>query len=148
MSRAEKVLKIIGLKPNQEFHILGSLEIYRINEDLTVQKKINANNWGSADMSATWFLLGKMPNGTPINIIILKTKEEEAVIKYAQICGFRWLCKSKDGDILAFKTQPYKSHGTWSTTTTLKEVQPIKIHYPLDFLSWEDEKAYWIGDVK
>ena len=46
MSRAEKVLKIIGLKPNQEFHILGSLEIYRINEDLTVQKKNKCKQLG------------------------------------------------------------------------------------------------------
>ena len=147
MNNVEKILKVIGLKPNQEFSTSDNFEVFRVTEDLEVQRKMSDNGWDKAGIDIKWLLLKRTPSGSPININIVKTKEESIVIDYVKLCGFKWLTKDRDGSIWAFKEKPtMKDNNKWClVTASTQSPISIRIYHPLDFLSWEDEEPHYIG---
>ena len=146
MELRENFLKLLGIKPNEEFKITSpffekdeKLRTYKLNENMVVEYKDSYGRWNN-----DWTILPKLLNGEAfIKKIIIPTKEEQIVINYAKILGCKWLAKDKNGEICCFSEKPIKLHCTWTSSDG--------DYYYLDynnisFLSFEDQEPYYIGE--
>jgi hypothetical protein len=69
------------------------------------------------------------------------TPEEQTVINYCKLCGYKYLAKDKDGAIWAHKEKPVKRSLMW---LNIDDNDVIEIKYNLSFLSWGDEEPWGI----
>lgn len=146
MELKEQIFKLLNIKPNEEFKINSpffekdeKLCTYKLTENMVVEYKDNYDRW-----NPDWTILPKLLNGeASIKKIIVPTKEEQIVIDYARLLGYKWLAKDKNGAICGYSEKPTKSSCTWA----LNEGAYSYLEYEnISFLSFEDKEPYYIGD--
>lgn len=140
--KARKIFDILGVEPVEEFRIVRDGMLCRFSEDLTLQCKIGERLWDAVENTDTY---RKIISGeTKIIKIPKPTKEDEIVIAYAKLCGCKYIAKDENGKCKAFETRPEKIDTRW--WKSLPNAKIIELGYNLSFLSWEDEKPYYIGE--
>lgn len=146
MELREKIFKLLGIKPNEEFKIYSpffekdeNLRTYKLTENMVVEYKDNYDRW-----NPDWTILPKLlKEEAIIKKIIIPTKEEQIVIDYAKLLGHKWLAKDKNGEICGYREKPTKLHCTW----TSNEGDYSYLEYnTISFLSFEDQEPYYIGE--
>lgn len=140
MDYSQEIFKILGLFPNEEFILDDKNRRYRINLNLIVQVYIDG--WIKSNIELNEILIGKYK----ICKIHKLTKNQQIAIDYARTCGYKWLVKYPYGTVLAFEYEPVKTERTW--LKSVPDSQTMEIETPMDFLSWQDEKPYYIGYKK
>jgi hypothetical protein len=143
MNHSDKIFELLGVKPNEEFKIDTSdiHLVYKFTKDFCLRYKDGSNIWQSSVHNIIEFLTGKIS----IIKIVEITKEDQLVIDYAKLCGFKWLAKDENGETYAYKYKPHKYNGNWNTIVKQPSAPGMWIRYPVSFLSWEDEEPYYIG---
>lgn len=68
------------------------------------------------------------------------TLEEQTVIDYCKLCGYKYLAKDKNGEVWAYKGKPNKDRAMWEN---IGIDVAMNVKYNLSFLSWEDKEP-WI----
>lgn len=71
--------------------------------------------------------------------LIKLTKEEQTVVDYFRLCGFKWITRDKNGDLFAHTHKPRKGESTWCLNN-----KAGLIRYDLPFIKWEDKEPYCI----
>ena len=146
MELREKIFKLLGIKPNEEFKITSpffekdeKLRTYKLNENMVVEYKDSYGRWNN-----DWTILPKLLNGEAfITKIIVPTTEEQIAIDYAKLLGYKWLAKHKNGNVCCFTKKPTKLHCSWAS---LDEDFYYLDYDNISFLSFEDKEPYYIGD--
>ena len=143
---------MLGVKPYEEFKIDNAKDLYtyRITNDLRIEV-IETNE--KVNKFAPWTL----SNFTHIRPILLgehkiikilkPTKEEQLVIDYAKLCGYKWIAKDADNKCYAYVDKPIWEFNMWKISS-LSDKTAKDLEYNLSFLSWEDDEPYYIGDDK
>lgn len=146
MELREKIFELLNIKPNEEFKINSlffendeKLRTYKLKENMVVEYKDSYGRWNN-----DWTILPKLLNGEAfIKKIIIPTKEEQIVIDYAKLLGYKWLARDKNGEICGFNEKPTKLHSTWASS----EGEYSYLEYDnMSFLSFEDNEPYYIGE--
>lgn len=143
MYYSKKVFEMLGVEPDEEFKLSNGLH-YCLGKDLELwyrNPEWTEGRFESADYSIKHILndtfqIIKLPKK------ITPTKEEQTAIDYAKLCGYKHLAKDKDGTIYAFDNKPHKNveKGEWKNG-----FNRFRIYVPISFLSWQDDKPYYIG---
>ena len=142
MDYSKQIFTMLNIKPDEEFKLQGLSDknIYSISNALYVHEK---NEYQKTNHYVDG-MLTPILNGTYTIIKlpkkIIPTKEEQIVIDYAKLCGYKYLAKDYDGAIFAFGKKPYKCQHTWSDNTC----NYLKLYSPISFISWEDDEPYEI----
>ena len=145
MELKEQIFKLLNIKPNEEFKINSpffekdeKLCTYKLKETMVVEYKNNYGQW-----HPDWTILPKLLNGeASITKIIVPTKEEQIVIDYARLFGYKWLAKDKNGDLCGFSEKPSKGSHVWTTSGDYNYLE----YNNISFLSFEDNEPYYIGE--
>lgn len=141
MDYSEKIFKILGIEPDEEFKIKEIPNcLYKINKKLNVKV-------ATTDHNDFWLraidVLPALLNGTYTIEKIVKpiTEEEKLAVTYAKTCGYKWIAKDKDGTVFAYTHKPEKKKIFWCNGN-----DSMNINIPVNFLSWKDNEPYYIGD--
>jgi len=146
MELKEQIFKLLNIKPNEEFKITSpffekdeKFHTYKLNENMIVEYKDSYGRWNN-----DWTILPKLLNGEAfIKKIIIPTEEEQIVIAYARLLGYKWLAKDKNGEVCGFSEKPSKSSSVW----TVSNGDYNYLEYDnISFLSFEDKEPYYIGE--
>jgi hypothetical protein len=137
---------MLNVKPNELFYIKGKLGYnlkFYIDFDLNIKSFNESEFFNStylSNLSIKDFLTGKYE----IIKITLYTQKEQTAINYLKTCGYKWLAKYSNGDIVAFDEKPIKTERTWLKDN--EQTRTLIVEVPMHFLSWKDDTPYYIGD--
>lgn len=143
----KQIFKELDLLPDEEFYIkeFNSNNKYKITQDLYFyMKNSNSNNWFPyTSQNIADLVTGKLT----IKKIKKPTEDDLAVLKYAKICGAKYVAKDKNGDIFMYYQLPYKIddgnsffHNKWTNI----DKDYLQINAPISFISWEDDEPVCI----
>lgn len=143
---SEEIFNMLGIKPFQKFHIVSKKDyysyygIYYFDSNL-ICYHINNNNTYINSTVLQEVLSGSLKMVTKLFIKDINlTPEEQTVIDYCKLCGYKYLAKYKDYGIWAYKEKPEKGKELW---VELDCDSAMEIKYDLSFLSCDDEEP-WI----
>lgn len=148
-NHSEEIFNMLGIKPMEKFRVKTLMQdeqkeydnyTYYITSNLLCYEK------GYCNECKNYTILPKLLSGE-LKIVkdlsiknINLTPEEQTVIDYCKLCGYKYLTKDNNGEVWAYKEKPVKRAGMW---LDLDHDDTIEIEYNLSFLSWEDEEP-WI----
>lgn len=149
--RSDEIFNMLGIKPMEKFRIKTLREyeqkeydgIFYISSDLVAYY----NNGIACKDYTDYTVLPKLLSGSFKIIKGLSTKninptpEEQTVIDYCKLCGYKYLAKDKIGEIWAYKEKPVKREAMW---LDIDDKGIMEINYNLSFLSWDDEEPWVI----
>ena len=135
MDYAKYIFDKLNVKPYEEFKLEGEDLLYRLDEQLNVEGKFTSIGW-----SRSAHTIQSILNGT-YSIIKFPSKEDQIVIDYAKLCGYKYIAKDKNGDVCMYQEKPIKHYTQWVAMGGLKPIL-----HPISLVSWEDEEPYYIGD--
>ena len=135
MNHSDKVFKMLGVQPEEEFRLNSFNENYKFDGRLRLSWNKNGC-WVASTIKLRNIIIGEYT----IRKIPKITIEDQVAIDYARICGHEWLARDKECSIYAYRTKPHKELDYWTACSSNQ-----RIHYPVSFLSWEDEEPYYIG---
>ena len=138
------IFKELDLKPDEEFLINN--DVYKITEDLKLMAR-SCTDYNIFFLSA-YHLRDLITGKLIIQKIKEPTEDDLAVLKYAKICGAKYVAQDKNGDNYMFIQRPFRSnehlgsylYGTW----TNEDKDYLQIHAPISFISWDDKEPVCI----
>lgn len=149
--RSDEIFNMLGIKPMEKFRIKTLMqneqkkydEIFYLSSDLVAYY----NDGITCKDYTDYTVLPKLLSGSFKIIKGLSTKnikptpEEQTVIDYCKLCGYKYLAKDKIGEIWAYKEKPKKREEMW---LDWNNDGIAIIEYNLSFLSWDDEEPWVI----
>lgn len=150
-NHSDEIFNMLGIKPMEKFRIKTLREYEQKEYDgifyLSSALVAYYNDGISCKDYTDYTVLPKLLSGS-FKIIkglstnnIKPTPEEQTVINYCKLCGYKYLAKDKIGEIWAYKEKPEKRATMW---LDLDNDDTTEIKYNLSFLSWEDEEPWVI----
>ena len=147
-NHSEKIFEILGIEPMRKFKVKPTGDSIIDYDDYTYFMDSNLNTYEDDFIHSckNYTILPKLLSGQLKIIKELSTKninispEEQTVIDYCKLCGYKYLAKDKIGEIWAYKEKPEKRATMW---LDLDNDDTTEIEYNLSFLSWDDEEP-WI----
>lgn len=148
---SKKIFEMLGIEPMEKFRIKTLREYEQKEYDgifyLSSGLMAYYNDGISCKDYTDYTVLPKLLSGS-LKIVkdlsiknINLTPEEQTVINYCKLCGYKYLAKDKIGEIWAYKEKPEKRATMW---LDLDNDDTTEIEYNLSFLSWEDEEPWVI----
>ena len=147
---SKKIFEMLGIEPMEKFRVKTLMQdeqkeydnyIYYFTSNLLCYEKEYCNEYKN------YIILPKLLSGE-LKIVkelsiknINLTSEEQTVIDYCKLCGYKYLAKDKIGEIWAYKEKPEKRETMW---LDLDNDDTTEIEYNLSFLSWDDEEPWVI----
>ena len=147
---SKKIFEMLGIEPMEKFRVKTLMQdeqkeydnyIYYFTSNLLCYEK------GYSTECKNYCILPKLLSGE-LKIVkelsvknIHLTPEEQTVINYCKLCGYKYLAKDKIGEIWAYKEKPEKRATMW---LDLDNDDTTEIEYNLSFLSWDDEEPWVI----
>jgi hypothetical protein len=149
-NHSEEIFKMLGIKPMKRFRIKPLIKDEQKEYDgilfYFTSNLICYSDDGFEDCK-NYTILPKLLSGQ-LKIVkelftknINLTKEEQTVIDYCKLCGYKYLTKDKNGEVWAYKEKPVKRGEMWIEP---KYDDITEIEYNLSFLSWDDEEPWVI----
>lgn len=148
-NHSEKIFEILGIEPMRKFKVKPTGDSIIDYDDYTYFIDSNLNTYEDDFIHSckNYTILPKLLSGQLKIIKELSTKninispEEQTVIDYCKLCGYKYLAKDKIGEIWAYKEKPEKRETMW---LDLDNDDTTEIEYNLSFLSWDDEEPWVI----
>lgn len=148
---SKKIFEMLGIEPMEKFRVKTLMQdeqkeydgIFYLSSGLVAYY----NDGISCKDYTDYTVLPKLLSGSFKIIKGLSTKnikptpEEQTVIDYCKLCGYKYLAKDKIGEVWAYKEKPEKRESMW---LDLNNDAITEIEYNLSFLSWEDEEPWVI----
>ena len=147
---SKKIFEMLGIEPMEKFRVKTLMQdeqkeydnyIYYFTSNLLCYEK------GYSTECKNYCILPKLLSGSfkIVKDLSIKninlTPEEQTVINYCKLCGYKYLAKDKIGEIWAYKEKPEKTATMW---LDLDNDDTTEIEYNLSFLSWDDEEPWVI----
>ena len=147
---SKKIFEMLGIEPMEKFRVNTLLQdeqkeydnyIYYFTSNLLCYEKEYCNEYKN------YIILPKLLSGE-LKIVkelsiknINLTSEEQTVIDYCKLCGYKYLAKDNNDEIWAYKEKPEKRDVMWLDIDD-KGIMEIKNN--LSLLSWDDEEPWVI----
>ena len=127
------IFEKLGVKPYEEFMVIGIAYKYRISKKLQMELLNLENCWEKSNPT----LLGEILNGTYKIIKFPKLSEIDRKARdYFVAIGMSWVAKDADNSVFAYFEKPIRSNNGWY----LKDGLSLVDSQCFKFLSWEDEE--------
>lgn len=148
-NHSEEIFNMLGIEPMRKFKVKPTGDSIIDYDDYTYFMDSNLNTYEDDFIHSckNYTILPKLLSGQLKIIKELSTKninispEEQTVIDYCKLCGYKYLAKDKIGEIWAYKEKPEKRATMW---LDLDNDDTTEIEYNLSFLSWDDEEPWVI----
>lgn len=151
-NHSKKIFEMLGIEPMEKFRVKTLMQdeqkeydnyIYYFTSNLLCYEK----RYFTESECKNYCILPNLLSGS-LKIVkdlsiknINLTPEEQTVIDYCKLCGYKYLAKDKIGEIWAYKEKPVKRAEMW---LDLDHDDTTEIEYNLSFLSWDDEEPWVI----
>lgn len=149
-NHSEKIFDMLGIEPMEKFKVKTQVNsnteydnyIYYFTSDLLCYERKYSSE------CKNYIILPKLLSGSLKIVKELTTKdinpspEEQTIIDYCKLCGYKYLAKDKNGKIWAYKEKPVKREEMWLDLVLDDTI--TEIEYNLSFLSWNDEEPWVI----
>ena len=143
----KQIFKELDLLPDEEFYIkeFHKDTKYKITQDLYFYTKhSNSNHWFSyTSQNIADLVTGKLT----IKKIKKPTEDDLTVLKYAKICGAKYVAQDQNGENFMYFQRPYKNNVENSSIFeiwTNDDKDYLQINAPISFISWEDDEPICI----
>ena len=144
----KQIFKELDLLPDEEFYIkeFDGNNKYKITKDLYFKVKSPENNhWFNTSQNIADLVTGKLT----IKKIKKPTEDDLVVLKYAKLCGAKYIAQDKNGDNFMYFQRPYKNkaddEGSYILAIwTNDDSDFLAINAPISFISWEDDEPVCI----
>lgn len=144
MNYSEEIFKMLDVKPYEEFEIKNRMYIFRLTDNLILQKKLLNGIWIKTNETLGDISLRDILSGNfEIKKNIVFTDKEKLAIDYAKACGYKWIAKEKEGTVLMFDKKPIRGERHWFKNNYKDKANIVEL--PISFIKWEDE-PYYIGN--
>ena len=149
-NHSDEIFNMLGIEPMKKFKVKPTGDsnteyddyIYYFTSDLLCYERKYSSE------CKNYTILPKLLSGSLKIVKELSTKninltpEEQTVIDYCKLCGYKYICQDNNGQIWAYKEKPEKRSFMWTDNDDFED-DPLEIKYNLSFLSWDDEEP-WI----
>lgn len=139
----KQIFKELDLVPDEEFYIkeFDGNNKYKITQDLYFKvKSPENNNWFNTSQNIADLVTGKLT----IKKIKKPTEDDLAVLKYAKLCGAKYVAQDGNGDIFMYFQRPHKYPDNEIDKWTNTDNDYLQIYAPISFISWEDDEPVCI----
>lgn len=142
----KQIFKELDLLPDEEFYIkeFDGNNKYKITQDLYFKVKSPENNhWLNTSQNIADLVTGKLT----IKKIKKPTEDDLTVLKYAKICGAKYVAQDQSGENFMYFQRPYKNNVENSSIFEIwinDDKDYLQINAPISFISWEDDEPVCI----
>ena len=140
----QQIYEMLGVEEQEPFHLESRVDhqidtalSFRIGRTLEVeQQEYGGISWNpSPFVRLTDILLGTYKIVKHRQVAL--SDDDKILIRYAHLCGCKYLAVNDNGRVYGFKKPPYRRNKRWDSLPV-----GIQLYHGLTFLSWEDEPCH------